>query len=256
MANKKKKKKSNKPQPNKTQAKKNSQKQNQEAKAAAAMEAELAEIQESNKPKKGYTPPKGKATPSRSAQNTSTGRKGLSPAVLIGGGVAALVGLVLLITTFTGADDSGVVEVGAWDLPVLEGDDPDGDGRATLEEFAGKPLVVNFFASWCTNCESELPRFVRAQDDYGDDVTIVYVNSSETGNWKRMADRTGIRDRLILRDIKRRGSGFARELGGTGAMPLTAYFDANSNLVDVDFGEISTSALDARLAQLGVPVAS
>lgn len=255
MANKKKKKK--KPQaPNqgKPKAQKN---QSQEAKAAQAMEEELAEIQEANKPKKGYTAPKGKATPNRGAQAeaaSSTRSKGLPPAVLIGGGVALLVGIVLVLTTVFGPDESGVVATDAWDLPVIDGDDPDGDGRATLAEFAGKPLVVNFFASWCTNCETELPRFEAAANTYPDDVTVVYVNSSETGNWERMAERTGIRDDLIIRDIERRGSGFARALGGTGAMPLTAFYDAESNLVDVDFGELSTSALDARLVQLGVPV--
>ncbi len=241
----------------KKKKKKPSAQQSQEAKAAKAIDAELAEIagvKASNKPKPGKTAPKGRPTPSRKAQAAAKKRKQLSPAVLIGSGVALLVGLVVLITTFTGPDDTGVVDVGAWDLPVLDGDDPNGDGRVTLDEFAGKPLVVNFFASWCTNCESELPRFADAAERYADDVNIVYVNSSETGNWERMAERTGVRDSLLIRDIKRRGSGFARELGGTGAMPLTAYYDASSNLVDVDFGEVSSSALDARLLQLGVPV--
>ncbi len=207
----------------------------------------------STQAKKGYTPPKGKATPTRNAQHAVAGRRSLSPAAMIGGGVVLLVGLVLILTSVFGSNDDGVVDTAAWDLPVMEGDDPDGDGRATLAEFAGKPLVVNFFASWCTNCETEMPRFVRAAEQYGEDVNIIYVNSSETGNWKRMAERTGVRgSSLIVKDVKRRGSGFARELGGTGAMPLTAYYDANSNLVDVDFGEVSTGQLDQRLAQLGV----
>lgn len=240
---------------NKKSQKKPQKNQSQESKAAKAMEDELAEIQQAAKAKKGYTAPKGKPTPSRGAHEAATSSGGgLSPAVLIGGVVVLLVGLVLVITTFFGPDDSGVVATDAWDLPIIEGEDPNGDGRATLEEFAGKPLVVNFFASWCTNCETELPRFVAAADQYPDDVNIVYVNSSETGNWERMADRTGIRNSLIIRDIERRGSGFARALGGTGAMPITAYYDANSNLVDVDFGEVSTGALDTRLIQLGVPV--
>ena len=236
--------------------KKKPQQQSQKAKAEKAMADELAEISEANKPKKGYTPPKGKATPTRGEAVAPAKSKGggLPPAVLIGGIVALLVGGVFVFTTLFGPDESGVVATDAWDLPVLDGEDPNGDGRATLDEFSGKPLVVNFFASWCTNCESELPRFKAAAEAYPDDVEIVYVNSSETGNWERMAERTGIRDDLIIRDIERRGSGFARALGGTGAMPLTAFFDADSNLVDVDFGELSTSALDERLRQLGVPV--
>ncbi len=179
----------------------------------------------------------------------------LSPAMMISLFVVGLVGLVYIATNVFGPDDSGVTDAAAWDLPALDADnDPDGDGRITLAEFAGKPLVVNFFASWCTNCESELPRFVAAEDAHGDDVSFVYVNSNETGNWKPMAERTGIRDRLLVRDIKRRGSGFHRALGGTGSMPMTAFYDAAGNLVTVDNGELSASQLDERLRQLGIDV--
>lgn len=179
----------------------------------------------------------------------------MSPAMTISLFVVGLVGLVYIATNVFGPDDSGVVEADAWDLPALDAaNDPDGDGRVTLAEFEGKPLVVNFFASWCTNCENELPRFVAAEDAHGDEVAFVYVNSNETGDWKPMADRTGIRDRLLVRDIKRRGSGYHRSLGGTGSMPMTAFYDASGNLVTVDNGEISASQLDERLRQLGIDV--
>ena len=55
----------------------------------------------------------------------------------------------------------------------------DADGNAAkLSDFFGKPLVVNFWASWCGPCKSEMPHFDKAAAER-DDVTILMVNLTD-----------------------------------------------------------------------------
>lgn len=57
------------------------------------------------------------------------------------------------------------------------------DGSAvTLKEMRGKPVVVNFFASWCGPCRIEMPYFDEAYQQYGEQVTFMMVNLCAFGN--------------------------------------------------------------------------
>lgn len=171
---------------------------------------------------------------------------------LLGGGIVAIVALVVTLSVVTGENQTGVTDREAWDLPALdEANDPDGDGRITLAEFEGKPLVVNFFASWCISCDRELPIFRQAADDFADDVQIAFINSNETGNWRPMAERNGIDDQILIDDIGGgNNNGLYRSLGGTGGMPITAFYDAEGNLFDVVFGEFNSTGLYEALMRL------
>lgn len=57
----------------------------------------------------------------------------------------------------------------------------DKDGKAvTLDDFKGKPLVINIFASWCRPCILEMPYFQGAYDKYkNEDVMILMVNMTD-----------------------------------------------------------------------------
>ncbi len=220
-----------------------------------------------NKPTKGRKPPatrapatkpgagartQSKARPTPSRRPSATTRRRAPSPLVIGGIVAALVAGVVLISVLTSGGDTGSTDSAAWDLPAL-GDtaDADDDGRITLSDYTGTPVVVNFFASWCTSCEAELPRFDTAATATSGEVEFVFVNSNETGNWRPMAERTGIDDRVLARDINGNGgNGLYFSLGGTGGMPVTAFYDAAGTLVHVDLGELSSSVLSERLAIL------
>lgn len=70
---------------------------------------------------------------------------------------------------------NGPPEVGdpapPFTAPLLEG-----DGDLSLADLAGKPVLLNFWASWCGPCEDEAPMLRTAREQFGEQVAIVGVN--------------------------------------------------------------------------------
>ena len=59
-------------------------------------------------------------------------------------------------------------------LPRLEG-----DGAIEYAAYDDRPLVINFFASWCPNCIAEMPEFERVHMLLGDRVAFLGVSQSD-----------------------------------------------------------------------------
>lgn len=49
----------------------------------------------------------------------------------------------------------------------------------SISEFYDKPLVVNFWASWCPPCRAEMPDYQRVYQEYGDQVNFVFLNETD-----------------------------------------------------------------------------
>ena len=198
------------------------------------------------------TPAKGKATvtpprPSTARKKRSATRQWL----VLGAAAVVIIGVVIFLSVRETLDPggTGVTDAAAWDLPALDDElDDNGDGRVALAEFAGTPTVVNFFASWCVACETELPGFVNVASRLRDEVDFVFVNSNETGNWRPMAERANIEQFPLIKDIAGTNrNGLYRSLGGTGGMPITAFYDAQGRLVDTVRQPLSESQITERL---------
>ncbi len=68
-------------------------------------------------------------------------------------------------------------EVLAPDFTVL---DIDGADVTLADRLAdGKPIVLNFWATWCGPCKSELPAFDKAAGEYADEVTFMLINLTD-----------------------------------------------------------------------------
>lgn len=51
--------------------------------------------------------------------------------------------------------------------------------KVNLSDFKGKPVIVNFWATWCGPCKSELPAFENVYKKYGDKIQFMMVNMTD-----------------------------------------------------------------------------
>ena len=108
---------------------------------------------------------------------------------------------------------------------------------------AGKPMVVNLWATWCPPCRREMPVLAAAQKQEAG-VSFVFVNQGESGTTaQRYFTSAGLDVANVLLDP---GSSVAREVGSRG-LPTTLFYDASGRLVDTHLGELSAASLASKL---------
>lgn len=61
-----------------------------------------------------------------------------------------------------------------------------------LSAFRGKPVVLNFWASWCGPCKSEMPAFQDAYETYGEEIQFMMVNMTDGTYETRLSASTFI----------------------------------------------------------------
>lgn len=95
---------------------------------------------------------------------------------------AALLGPAALTSCNTGGaahavSDHPLLGVAA---PALEVPTPDGKGRVTLADHAGKIIVVDFWATWCEPCRKSFPAYQKLTEDFSGKVVVLGVSVDET----------------------------------------------------------------------------
>jgi thiol-disulfide isomerase/thioredoxin len=111
-------------------------------------------------------------------------------------------------------------------------------GEGSLSDFAGTPVVLNFFASWCAPCVAEMPDFEQVHQEIGDQVRFVGVNETDDRQAAEgIIERTGITYEVV------RDSGPLLEgLEGL-VMPTTVLITADGRVVRLHSGPMDADQL-------------
>jgi peroxiredoxin len=73
------------------------------------------------------------------------------------------------------ADDETEQKTKAPDFTVYDKD----ENEVKLSDYIGKPIVLNFWASWCGPCKSEMPDFNEKYQELGEDINFLMINMTD-----------------------------------------------------------------------------
>ncbi len=120
--------------------------------------------------------------------------------------------------------ERGSLELGEK-LPEFGFDRCDGD-ELTTADFEGRPVLINFWATWCAPCLKELPDLNKLAVEAGDSLSVVGVSiDKDPAQLRKFLEKAELEF-----DVTWDGGGIARDLG-IRAVPLTLAIDAEGNLV-------------------------
>ena len=114
---------------------------------------------------------------------------------------------------------------------------------ANSDDWRGKILVVNFWASWCPPCVEEMPTLDKIAQEYASkNVLIVGIGIDSPSNIREFLEKTPVSYPIVIGGLE--GSNLAKQMGNSqGALPYTVIVNQNGKAVFTKLGKISEEEL-------------
>jgi cytochrome c biogenesis protein CcmG, thiol:disulfide interchange protein DsbE len=116
-----------------------------------------------------------------------------------------------------------------------------------LRSYRGKLVLLNFWATWCGPCLTEIPRFAEWQKEYGAaGLQIVGVSMDDNAApVKRAYDKYHLNYPVVMGDAE-----LAERFGGVLGLPLSYLIDSNGRIVARYQGELNLNELESKITSL------
>jgi peroxiredoxin len=131
----------------------------------------------------------------------------------------------------------------AFSLPALQG-----GSSVSLSAFRGKPVILNFFASWCRDCRAELGAVARVARATSGRLTVVGVDSNETSTATAMQllAAAGATYPVAVDAQAKVASEYLVQ-----ALPVSYFLNGSGQVVGAALGPQSVASLEHWVARLG-----
>lgn len=119
-----------------------------------------------------------------------------------------------------------------------------------FSDYLGKPVVLNFWATWCGPCQSEMPAFNKLYHEYGDEIQFMMVNLTDgyqdtVEKASEFINKNGY-DFPVFYDTEYEAS----YVYGVSGVPASVFINAKGEVVDAYMGAMSEQMLRAYLENL------
>jgi thiol-disulfide isomerase/thioredoxin len=125
----------------------------------------------------------------------------------------------------------------------------DTDGNlVSLAGFSGKPMVINFWATWCKPCVNEMPLLNDIAQEHPNDLQVIGINVEEDlSSVNLFLEKLAIQFPVLLDSDGKVADQF--QING---YPTTLFVDADGVLREIKIGELDDSLLVDYLMKIGV----
>jgi peroxiredoxin len=119
---------------------------------------------------------------------------------------------------------------------------------ASLESYKGKVVLLNFWATWCGPCKTEIPWFIELESKYGDQgFTVLGVSMDEDG-WKAVTPY--VAEHKMNYPVLLADEHVNRLFGGIEALPTTMVIDREGRFASIHYGLISKAEYENEIRRL------
>jgi cytochrome c biogenesis protein CcmG, thiol:disulfide interchange protein DsbE len=173
--------------------------------------------------------------------------RGLGPGRLTALTAVVLGAAAIVILSFAGASGpQHTADVQAKNFTLAELGNP--GRRISLNSLAGRPVIVNFFASWCTPCQRETPMIARFYRASRGQVHIIGIDVSDTTRSAlAFVQRTGVAYPVVT-EPSTDPTVMAYDLPG---LPDTFFLNSRHQIVKRVYGAVTQAELTAGAALIG-----
>ena len=115
-------------------------------------------------------------------------------------------------------------------------------------QLAGKPAVINFFATYCPPCREEIPGFVEVYNKHrseGFELVGISLDTDTRGNLPEFLMSNKVGYRILFGDLAT-----ARAYGGVSSLPTTFFVGKDGEIKNVHVGYIDKNAFDKEVMKL------
>ena len=130
--------------------------------------------------------------------------------------------------------------------------DIDGDA-VSLSDFIGKPVIINFWASWCGPCKMEMPEFEEKFNELGGDIQFLMVNLTDENRETRETAISYIEESGYTFPVYFDTDQDAAYTYGVYSIPSTYFIGADGSAVAMAQGAIDGSILDRGISMIYSP---